>query len=316
MIESKIAKEILHCEVISPMLSHGNLDNGLKTKPELRSTELKALMRQTYRMAKMTQTTTDLFQHESIYFGDAQSKASPISIQMYESQQNRNADIVDTSSKLFFYKEQGRRNPIAHTIQKDSLFDIILRYKGYRMEEKADMSIRWYINLLKLSAILGGIGGRSRRGRGCFIVPNMSNHSDLLDWMVQQLNNFNDNCPYKVEKPSTIKNKQGHTKRNHPIIEEIRLGKEVSKVEDFLQRVDKAAHEIKQDTNKYHYKRTTGFAESGKRFASSLIVSITKTKDEKLIPVYTFVEAIQGGRPITETNQERDNFVKKVEKEG
>lgn len=301
-------KLMMDCEIITPLFSSG-ID---PKKAELRTSELKALMRYVYRIASNTLETKELYKEEARLFGDAENHASPIRLQLV----GKNLE-PDKNVPLLLHKgfPKSKCFPVGRT------FSIVLR----KFLNKGE-SLQFYQNLIILSLILCGLGKRSRRGRGCSVVdagesvPHLTRET-LLPWIADQLNLINeqttvtdhetyifDNHKIKVH-PKAYKNWSEH---NRPVIEEIRVGKPIDDIKDFLTRVDLASHKIKKKYASREKLFATGYADGRGRFASSLIISVTRTSDEKLFPVYTFVKAVVGDRPLDSDYKERYEMVKSI----
>lgn len=292
-------KRILTCNVISPMFSYGG------KYLELRPTELKALMRYMYRAAKLEPNTTKLFEKESDMFGDAEKQASPVRLQMQlkgSAKQNYYRDYLlkhRNAAKLACYKP-GKR------------FNITIRTHN-------NVNINWYETWVKLSLILGGMGKRSRRGRGCVAVDNMpSTKQNLMEWVKTQLNHINgEDDPYQLNNNEIINHSVLLKNLKRPVIEKIRLGKEITDIDKFLTAVDQASHHIKRNF-KPKENFATGFAKGKERFASSLIISVIKVEDKGkaiLLPIYTFVKPIHENYNFEQdkANDERNTFISKIE---
>lgn len=267
---------------------------------ELRPTEVKALMRYTYRMAKLTKSTTELYKAEEAKFGSAKKGASPICLQMDSGQ-----SLMCRNQQLLLHNKQ-KSMKAYRCYQTGSMFTLTLRMKPRKGYE----SITWYKNWVKLSAILGGIGRRSRRGRGCFMIDDMPKATDLLCWISEQLNAVNEQAVFKVK--NNILNNTNHDMKaiHHPVIEKIQIGEEIKDITEFLRKTDNASHRIKKERSQKFF--ATGFVNGKRRFASSLIVSVTKTADQKLLPVYTFVKPIYRRVDLSKTD-ERIKFIELIE---
>lgn len=293
-----IQKKILKATVVSPIFSSG-ADNR---KLELRPTEWKALMRTVFRWASVTQETKQLYQEESELFGgaDKKSHASPIRIQLVE-----NNISVETGHLV---KREGKKKAQHEFYVPGSQFSIVLR--KYLEQGK---SLAWYEEMLKLSTVLGGVGKRSRRGRGVITFEAMpETKEDLLIWLTERLNGLNKRQTYVI-KQDEIVNKAFLKPFRRPVIEKILIGKEIGNVLAYLCDVDLAAHEVKGSHQSVYL---TG---SGKgRFASSLIISVVQTGNKKFYPIYTFLKSVKKNGPIKFKVDDREVFHGKLEvkKEG
>lgn len=307
-------KSILNCTVISPMFSYGKC-------LELRPTELKALMRYMYRAANLQSNTKKLFKCESYKlddtkeifkcgscesckFGDAENHPSPVRLQMQ----------LKGSAKQNYYRDYllKHRNAVKLACyQPGKRFNITIRTHN-------NVNINWYENWVKLSLILGGMGRRSRRGRGCVAIDNMpSTKQDLMEWVKTQLNNINSENPYQLNNNEIVNQPDLIEDLKRPVIEKIRLGKGITDIDKFLTAVDKASHHIKRNF-KTKENFATGFTKRRERFASSLIISVIKVEDKGkaiLLPIYTFVKPIHEKYNFEKdkANDERNSFISKIE---
>jgi CRISPR-associated protein Cmr1 len=305
-------KRILTCNVISPMFSYGG-------DLELRPTELKALMRYMYRAAMLEPDTTKLFEKESDKFGDAEKQASPVRLQM-----QLNSHLEPYYQRLLLHKpkewedyQSGKKKVMKNYPKKcfapDTRFKLIIRTRNKNTD------IHWYENWVKLSLILGGMGKRSRRGRGCVAVDNMpSTKQNLMEWVKTQLNHINsEDDSYQLNNNEIINHSVLLKDLKRPVIEKIRLGKEITDIDKFLTAVDKASHHIKRNF-KPKGNFATGFAKGRERFASSIIISVIKVEDKGkaiLLPIYTFVKPIHEKYNFEQdkANNERNTFISKME---
>lgn len=291
-------KKILKATIVSPVFSSG-ADNR---KLELRTTEWKALMRTVFRWASVTKNTKELYEEESEIFGgsDKGSHASPIRIQLLENK-------ISVEAGHLVKRRRKKKAPHKYYVP-GSQFNIVLR--KYLEQGKP---LTWYEEMLKLSTVLGGVGKRSRRGRGVITFEAMpETKEDLLIWLTERLNGLNKGQTYVIQKGDIV-NKAFLKPFRRPVIEKILIGKEIGNVFEYLSDVDLAAHEVKGSCQSVYL---TG---SGKgRFASSLIVSVVQTGDKKIYPIYTFIKPVKKNGPIKFKVDDREDFYRKLEvkKEG
>lgn len=175
---TKLQKECFEATIISSLFSYG----ADTKKPELRATEIKALMRHTFRIASCIEDCT-LYKEESILFGNTDG-ASPIAVQL------KSRKVLREKVQLMLHANkinEPRLNPAKACYKSSSTFDIILRAKP---DVEKEIFQKW-CNILQLSLILGGIGQRSRRGRGSIILNQHlpRNKKDLINSVLNHLNN-------------------------------------------------------------------------------------------------------------------------------
>lgn len=142
-------------EVITPMFSY-----GADTRcAEFRVTELKALMRTTFREVYKFDSVEDMKKKEGELFGDLEHK-SPIRFKCKR--------YIGKEEEIFLpHKSSNKLSCFSYKM--NIKFSILL-------EEKKDIDI--YIGLLIMASILGGLGKRSRKGFGSFIITNLKGDLD------------------------------------------------------------------------------------------------------------------------------------------
>ncbi|NKI20068.1 type III-B CRISPR module RAMP protein Cmr1 [Paenibacillus dendritiformis] len=285
----------LNCTIISPMFSAGN------QRAELRPSELKGLMRYMFRAAILESETKELYKLESKYFGNAEKDASPVRLQF------KPPTLPATSQKFLLHRTEEKKNK-QFGFPRDTTFELVIRTRHNNdKDSKKYPDIKEYEEWLALSLVLGGMGKRTRRGRGCVALDEQHSvpKEKLLTWIAEKLNEWNHKAgitkgavcgdsPYRVIDDHTIETAETVDLNGfcRPVIEKIILGKEIKDKDvcKFLEVVDDASHEIKRRHPKKRF--ATGFAVGKERFASSVIVSVTRTADQILLPVYTYVKAV------------------------
>lgn len=312
----------LNCTIISPMFSAGN------QRAELRPSELKGLMRYMFRAAILESETKELYKLESKYFGNAEKDASPVRLQF------KPPTLPATSQKFLLHRTEEKKNK-QFGFPRDTTFELVIRTRHNNdKDSKKYPDIKEYEEWLALSLVLGGMGKRTRRGRGCVALDEQHSvpKEKLLTWIAEKLNEWNHKAgitkgavcgdfPYRVIDDHTIETAETVDLNGfcRPVIEKIILGKEIKDkdVRKFLEAVDKATHthrinELKLNPHKKRF--ATGFAVGKERFASSVIVSVTRTADQILLPVYTYVKAIyQKDGAFDSDYEERDKFISLIE---
>lgn len=130
-------------EILTSMFSYGN------TEAEFRITELKSLMRNTFREFYMFENIPDMKAKEALLFGSMKNK-SPIIF------------------KLNSYKD-GNKAAYCSCLGATRKLSVMLLTKENR---------DFYINLLILSSITSGLGKRSRKGFGAFKITDISTNDE------------------------------------------------------------------------------------------------------------------------------------------
>lgn len=301
--------------VISPMFSYGNGNKELEARPS----ELKGLMRYIYRISNLEEHTTKLYNKESALFGgtikDNNTEslvASPLRLELFENKGvNHSESEIVIRSYYDDYKPKKTK-----CFRGDGIFNLTLRLR------KNDEESYNYVDLLKLALILGGIGKRARRARGCMTYDELSGmtREDQIKFVLDQLNLMNkgicEEAAFVRTSDNIIKKLNFKNKFKRPVIEKIEFGKNIysNKVDEFLKNVDLVSHNIKKyykvDCNLF----ATGYAAGSKKLSSAIIVSLSKT-NQGIMPVYTYVTAvINEGEYIDTDMKERNKYVAEIKK--
>lgn len=312
-------------KVISPMFSYGN--RFLEPRP----TELKGLLRNTYRVANPKLDMKVLYQREVELFGgqlennrEITVKSSPLRIKM--SDQTRNSNVSKQKLRLHHeekWVENGReqKNYPLDMYDIGKIFTLKLSiHFGYNNFSsipflKDKDSIQWYEDLFRLSLLIGGIGKRSRRGRGCMTTDDLLkiSYEELSKKTAELLNNICGSPVYSAHEGKVVLASSKGNDNNRPYIKEIRFGQllqEITKdsVKAYLKKVDQASHDIRDIISKPY---VTGFV-GPKRFASSVVVSLAEIKDG-IVPVYTLLNAVCKGFIFKDTEKEQNDFIHSIE---
>lgn len=266
-------------------MSYGNTK-----QPEIRASEIKALMRYVFRISSVNLGSKCLFKKESEWFGDANTHASPIRLQITEEKKR------PIEEKKLLHKEYNS----AKCLSDKTTFELIVRKRSYKTAE--NVSLKDYTDLLRFATYIGGIGQRNRRGRGSIMLDEClcENKEKLLEFCLGMLNKLSGNCFKKQDCEITCKGQSVDESR--PTIEKIIVGKVIKKDEmkDFLTMVDLASHKAVKGIS-YGTIAATGYG--ARRLASSLLISVVETKDGCIYPVYVFVT------PITAEIDNRQDFL-------
>lgn len=146
-------------EVLTPMFSYGERNNR-KLLAEFRITELKALMRNTFRELYDFKDLKDMKEKEAVLFGDDERK-SPIRFK---------AKCVKAESHEMQYmlphKDRDRDRAKMSCLER-------CRKISFFMMAEDSLSLEFYIKLLLQTAIIGSLGRRSRKGFGSFKITDI-----------------------------------------------------------------------------------------------------------------------------------------------
>lgn len=278
---------IYNCEIVTPTLSHG-ADTKL---PELRTSELKALIRFFYRAVTFKDNHRELYKQEGKLFGNTNESSVASNLRLCISPEKQRTE----ERKMFFRQGKNVGNNIAY-ILPNANFKVYLSHRQNNEQE-----FLMFKKLFELSALLGGIGCRSRRARGCFnftgsfIKPNEMDSNDVLNALFNILNSDHiSKGNYKLENNviKLIKNIPVSYK-TYPFIEQIHIGLQPYKNwEELLSKVDQAAHDVNVEGGSPY----TGFVKGGGiRMASPEYVSAIKLKDNLYYPIITSLYAAFDG---------------------
>lgn len=301
----------IKCTLITPMFSLG----AYKYEPELRTSELKGAMRYAYRIACPFDTGT-LKKDEAELFGSAAGAgqsgghASPVRLQIC-------GEIEHKLGKLLHYKNEELGYIPTGDLMITALFNQIV-FGESMLRHKVDLE--WYIDLIKLSLILCGMGRRTRKGRGCFEIEDLvlKNKQQMLDWICSTLNKIasvsskKSEGIYKIHYETITSTVVCHDKR--PVVQKIWAGRKMDKghICSYLKRVDIACHDLK--LGKWGESldiKITG--NPGRKFASPLIIRIVKTK-EGYYPLYILIKGVFGDKTIDQHHSQREKFIQELEK--
>lgn len=327
----KIPLSIHSVKVISPMFSYGNGKYSLEPRP----TELKGLLRNTYRIANPKLDAKTLYQREVELFGgqleinkEVVVKASPLCIDM--SEQTKNASISKQELRLHREKEWYENGKLQknypvkmYDIGKIFTLKLSIRYGCHDFSSipylKDKEPIQWYEDLFRLSLLIGGIGKRSRRGRGCMTTDDLLkiSYEELSKETAELLNNVCCHTAYSVQEGKVVLASSKGNDNNRPYIKEIRFGQPLEDmtkdaVKLYLKKVDQASHNIKST---YTVPYATGFVKpkpEPKRFSSSVIVSLAEIEDG-IVPVYTLLNAVSKEIVFKAAEREQNAFIDNIE---
>lgn len=257
---------ILNCRIITPMFCYGA--DG-KT-PELRPPSFKGALRFWWRAIHPNLSLKEMKEKEMEFFGGvkrSKSVKSPFSLKI------KHLNFNSIKRDALPHKPNKYK---AAAIPADTIFDLILFQKVSHEN----------VSLFFLLSILGGIGGRSRRGFGCFeitsSVEGIKNIQLTNDSIKQLINKINPSFEFNT------------FQRNYPYIQNIQIGCPYGTYQELLEKIGDSSHENNSDY--------TGRIKP-RRYASPVYVSIYKDGDN-FYPI------------VTELNRTIDNTPGHEEDEG
>lgn len=283
----------LECRTITPMFCYG----ANKNTPELRPPSFKGALRFWWRAIHPNLDLKTMKEKEMEFFGGVKGKKSvksPFSLRMKPIDFNAiKKEEAALPHKPKIYK--------AMAIPADTKFDLIL---------SRNVSNECVL-LFFLLSILGGIGGRSRRGFGCFEIVS-SNYGnikinmeaeDIQSEVKKKIKTLISSINSKIEidisdkAGEKKKGKEEKYKRNYPFIQKIQIGKAYDSYKDLLVKIGESSH-----VNNSDY--TGGVTPS--RYASPVYVSIYK-HNNKFYPIITCLN-----RTIKNTSNHKNDEKKKT----
>ncbi len=324
-------KQTLDCTLLTPMFSYGAYS---KKVPELRASELKGIMRYVYRIA-CTSKVDQLLSDEQELFGGAadsakQRHASPIRLLLRGDLQK------NTKKRWLLYHENKEcctcfEEGLSFAIDV-RLNDLIWRNAQSGWRTKADLN--WYVDLIRLSLMLCGLGRRTRKCKGSVDVTNhaFKHKSAAVRWICDTLNRIANTTRagapiYEVSRDGIVSTFPFRDCRcRRPMIQKIVVGEPFShdQIDHYLRALDQACHDAKdsrfrlpEEIDRKALMLSTGTASNKrhdtKRLASPLLSSIIKIKDD-YYPIHTFVKVVT--RDINDDECAlRDHFLDMVERE-
>lgn len=217
-------------EVVSPMLSHGKKYNA-----EFRVQELIASMRYWWRAVYFSKTNSqnrDMLQVEKEIFGSTEKKA-PFSILLL----NREQIKSEKFSNII-----GCKNEISG-ISSGTRISLQILYKD-------SVNVELYINLIRLSSYLGGLGQRARRGYGCFRVVEDNKVKDFKSKIEYSIKNVQENT--KKSKEIKVIKEDNNILRidekgyKHSYIRKIVIGEQIDE-ESYVKKIQEKLTETKEE---------------------------------------------------------------------
>ena len=264
------------CEIVTPVFMYGA--EGSDGTPEFRPSSVKGAMRFWWRAANGALGLSEMKTKEGKLFGivgdDKTSSRSSFSIQISEMPEE------SVPTKRIHYKDFGKNNK---ALSSKQTFSISLRSDTKETLDKA-------ADVFVLSCLLGGFGGRSRRGFGSITIKEKNGQTYMMpttiDKVLELLYQVSGN-EFKLATDDSIipmRTPSG----SYPFIKQIQLGHATkSQVTD---KVADAAHETKKN-NATTYDASLGYAKGRKRFASPVYTSVIEAEHGQTRPIITTLHA-------------------------
>ena len=268
------------CEVITPMFLAGA--DG--STPELRPPSIKGALRFWWRALNGHLLLNEMREREAMIFGSAELGRSKVIIKVKEDMEwDRRTKTSPTPHKPFFQKNAFR---VGQTFSVTLSMFKEIAFKNNDSFTHTDLT-----KLFLLTATLGGIGGRVRRGFGAFNVKNIITDGNGKEISFNQPKTIQDISKLLLNNSyfTVVKNKivsQRQSGNDYPYIKEIEIG---SPNAEILKKIGITTHDVK-GMNSFAYENSLGHASRG-RFASPIYVSVI-IKDRGLRPVITSLNTV------------------------
>lgn len=285
---------------ITPFYGHGS-----NTKvPEIRPTEIKSLLRFTFRAVNAVSDIRALFDKESSLFGraglEASSRASGVRLKL-----THPTEYSIIAEPLIFRKEKDENTDVKY-IAPSTEFKLSLR--TMYTNTAIDVFEKWF----ELSLALFGVGGRSRRARGSIEIAapkhlSFNSRETILASLSSLLNEcceatFSQKNKYSLAS-GIIQNKDPLPQNvTYPYIKSIQVGQRYESWKSLLSTIDLSAHE--------NDSIFTG--SDNPRYASPIYVSAIMLGDGVYPIVVTLHEIVDRLRPSDNRGDKSANFVNAI----
>ena len=251
-------------KTLTPLCSHG----ANQQKPEFRITELKSLLRFWWRAINTFEDLKTMKKKEEELFGSTTLK-SPLQIRLDFHGEN----TMNTA---------GKESWLNRTSGICSENNISLNFTYYGDKSKQDL-MNYYINLLKVALILGGLGKRSRRGGGALkLVETDKKECDQKDIFILLNEAFLElkiHADYDFQDNRiTRTNSSKLDEKSYPFLKKIIIGRKGLNLEGFKQKTKNA---MKQTSDLIYHK-------NGQRMACPVYLSAYENSN-LLVPIVSIL---------------------------
>lgn len=307
-------RKVVVGEAISPVVSQDG-----SQQLDLRPSEWKALMRRTWRSLQREPSTEKLYKREVAYFGgvlESHSVAAPIRFQAkFKKTVNKKREVM-----LLHRERSFKKNAYSY----GTSFEYVFRYQPHMVDSSV---VDTYVELFELSLLLGGIGLRSRRGRGAVSPKRIAESKEravligetaeeVAEEILQKIVRIDPEAPFARDEMNIYRTADDSKRVKYPVIEKIEVGQPIDNVPSFLKRVDQTSHRVKKMS--YHMKKKKRLrshelltGEGGtSRFSSSLVVTLVRS-GTNIYPLYVQLRAVKGNR-VLNASPERDDRIEFV----
>jgi CRISPR-associated protein Cmr1 len=287
--------------------------NGAEgNQPELRPASIKGAMRYWWRMLQGEERLADLKAKELAYFGGVglENKRSPVKLRC-------RGISLSVNQRDMLPHRQGQQRPNSSpgaAFLPNQEFEIELTYKK---EPYPD----FYVNLLRLCSICGGLGKRSRRGMGSWKILGLERRNWLGEIVqpYQVLENLGTTGQIVAlihslgsqnfqDKNNSLTIVPNRSLQRRPWIHNINISDRVFLLDEALKKIGQTTHDLKK---KYGvlYEATIGHATSGRRYASPMYTSVLDAGNGKVKIILTELNAVGDMNNHLIEPELRDKFI-------
>jgi CRISPR-associated protein Cmr1 len=264
------------CETITPMF----LSGADGSTPELRPPSIKGALRFWWRAMNGHLDLKTLKEREGEIFGDT-GRRSSFSVRVLQ-HASTEKQLATASTAILPHKF---KSSYKSAIQPKNAFQVEIRTDANQQEIEA---------LFELSCLLGGIGGRARRGFGSIQIigkngqpaSSMQSLQQLLD-LLHQVNPGKFYIAKDTLGKDAVFSRFGRSEP-YPYIKQIQIGR---REYDIPKRVGQASHDTKGEDDRSNNRKYATSLGSGNRLASPIFVSACRWAGQ-LVSVVTTLHAV------------------------
>jgi CRISPR-associated protein Cmr1 len=285
------------CEIITPLFLGGA--DGVT--PELRPPSIKGALRFWWRAMHPHLNLEQLKRKEDKIFGGGGEEATRSKIIL----QCSHPQLTTTVQNLVIHKTMPQK-----AFQAGQTFYVSLRMMPDPVEGFGSEQMQ---ALFEITCLLGGLGKRSRRGRGSIAIKSIQHGTAspedfapplTCDEIYKRLKLFSPH--FQVANQMIINTLQGRTE-SYPFIQRIQIGKPNN---NLLANIDKATHDLLGEYGD-SYGASMGQARGG-RFASPVYTTVLKDASGGLRPLITTLKTIPPRNSVSSKEQIQDEFRSKI----
>ncbi len=250
---------------------------------ELRPPSIKGVMRFWWRAVQAEGELCELKKNEAAIFGSSDAGRSKVAIRAVATLSHQNIKVL-THRDDETYGKTDSKGKIKKSVNDEgfhigqkleirlNLTNEVKLTNGINFDDKM---LGW---LFKLTILLGGLGGRSRRGYGSIMIVEQAfiSINKVIVNIDKLLNNLKPGY-YKNER-SAIKITKEPEQKEYPYIEKVEIGAQYNSYDELLKQIKKASSDYNDDA--------LGYARNEKRLASPIYVSVVEISN-KYHPVVT-----------------------------